>query len=198
LEPLTDDVEDDGVTAVMLTPEQRTALIAAVNEHAAAFLRGLELTGARPGELAAATVADFDGRTLRLSHRKGRAGKLRSRNVTLAKDGVTFFKAQVKRKLPAAPIFTENGEQAWRRHKWARAVNAGIITHNAKARGSKRIPVEASAYSFRHSRISELLQVYGIDPLTVAQQTGTSLAMIELAYFKFIPSAMREKLEAVR
>jgi hypothetical protein len=40
--------------------------------------------------------------------------------------------------------------------------------------------------------------VYGIDPLTVAQQTGTSLAMIEKAYFRFIPSAMKVKLEAAR
>jgi hypothetical protein len=32
----------------------------------------------------------------------------------------------------------------------------------------------------------------------VAAQTGTSLQMIEQAYFKFIPSAMREKLAAVR
>ena len=88
--------------------------------------------------------------------------------------------------------------QSWRRHQWARAVNAGVLAHNRKARGKLRIPPEASAYSFRHSRISELLQLYGIDPLTVAQQTGTSLAMIEKAYFRFIPSAMKEKLEAVR
>jgi hypothetical protein len=46
----------------------------------------------------------------------------------------------------------------------------------------------------RKRRISELLQVDGVDPLTVAAQTGTSLAMIEKAYLRFIPSAMREKL----
>jgi hypothetical protein len=43
---------------------------------------------------------------------------------------VRFFKAQLKRKLPAAPIFTEDGVQLWRRHKWARAVNAGVLAHN--------------------------------------------------------------------
>jgi len=64
--------------------------------------------------------------------------------------------------------------------------------------GKLRIPPEESAYSFRHSRISELLEAYGIDPLTVAQQAGTSLAMIEKAYFRFIPSATKEKLEAAR
>ena len=62
---------------------------------------------------------------------------------------------------------------------------------------SQRIPLHTTAYSFRHSRISELLQLYGIDPLTVAQQCGTSMLMIEKYYFKFISSAMREKLNAI-
>jgi hypothetical protein len=39
--------------------------------------------------------------------------------------------------------------------------------------------------------------LYGIDPLTVAVQTGTSLAMIERAYLRFIPSALREKLARI-
>jgi hypothetical protein len=34
--------------------------------------------------------------------------------------------------------------------------------------------------------------------LTVAAQTGTSLAMIENAYLHFIPLAMREKLALVK
>lgn len=67
---------------------------------------------------------------------------------------------------------------------------------NAKAQGKARTPAEATAYSF--ARISELLQIHGIDPLTVAAQTATSLAMIEKAYLRFIPNAMREKLAAVK
>jgi hypothetical protein len=40
-----------------------------------------------------------------------------------------------------------------------------------------------------------LLQVYGVDPLTVGHQTGTSLAMIEKAYMRFIPqAALQDKL----
>lgn len=198
LRPLADDVEDDGETAIFLTSEQRAALIKAASLLAAAFLRGLELTGARPKELAAATAADFDGESLKLAHRKGKPAKLRTRYVVLSAEGATFFKAQSKGKLPAAPMFTEDGEQPWRRHAWAREVREAIKAHNAKARGRKRIPPTASAYSFRHARISELLQIHGVDPLTVAHQTGTSLAMIERSYLKFIPSAMREKLAAVK
>jgi integrase len=198
LKPLSDDVEDDGETAVFLSPEQRKALIAAATAPAAAFLRGLELTGARPNELAAATVGDFDGKTLRLAHRKGKPPKLRVRYSVLSADGVAFFEQQTADKLPAAPIFTEDGEQPWRRHMWARQVRAAIKGHNKKAKGKARLAVGVGAYAFRHARISELLQIHGVDPLTVAAQTGTSLVMIEKAYLRFIPSAMREKLAGVK
>lgn len=197
LKPLADDVEDEGETAVFLAAEHRKALVAAASAHAAAFMRGLELTGARPKELAAATVSDFDGATLKVSHRKGRPPRLRVRRVVLSDEGIKFFASHTRDKLPAAPILTEDGERPWRRHIWAREVRAAISAHNKEARGKARVPGGVTAYSFRHARISELLQVHGVDPLTVAAQTGTSLAMIEKAYLRFIPSAMREKLAAV-
>jgi integrase len=192
LEQLPDDNESE--TAVFLTPAQRRALIAAASPAAADFLRGLELSGARPKELASAVAGDFDGERLKLSHRKGRTPKLRTRYVVLNDEGVAFFAKQKKEKLPFALLFTVDGQKPWRRHLWAQEVRAAIAAHNKKARSTERIPTEASAYSIRHARISELLQVYGVDPLTVAAQTGTSLRMIERTYFKFIRSAMLEKL----
>jgi integrase len=198
LRPLADDTESEGETAVFLSAEQRQALKDAAGTHTGAFFRGLELTGARPGELATATAGDYDGETLRLAHRKGRPPKLRVRHVVLSPAGVVFFNEQTADKLARAPIFTENGSTPWTRHSWAKQFRAAADAVNEEARGNARIPLEASAYSFRHARISELLQVYGIDPLTVAAQTGTSLRMIELAYHKFIASAMREKLAAVK
>jgi integrase len=116
----------------------------------------------------------------------------------LGKDGIEFFRRQIKDKSPNAFLFTEDGERAWRSHKWASKVRAAIGAHNKGVRGKARIPTTASAYSFRHARISELLQLHGVDPLTVAAQTGTSLVMIEKAYLRFIPSAMQEKLAAVK
>jgi integrase len=198
LPPLADDAEDDE-TAIFLTPEQRRALLAAATPAAAAFLRGLELTGARPKELAGATVGDLDAKhgTLRLAHRKGRPARLRVRVVVLSAEGLKVFKGQARRKKPDAPLFLDPYGNAWTRHAWARDTREAIAAHNAKATKRRRIPVEASAYSFRHARISELLQVYGVDPLTVAVQTGTSLRMLEKAYFRFIPAAMRDKLKAV-
>jgi integrase len=197
LAPLQDDMEDEA-EPIFLTPDQRKSLLDNASAAPATFLKGIEHTGARPKELAGAKASDFDGKMLRLAHRKGRPPKLRVRHVVLSASAIDFFKAQTKDKLPSAWIFTEDGEQPWRRHVWAREVRAAIAGANKSLKGKARIPVGASAYSFRHARISELLQVHHVDPLTVAAQTGTSLAMIERNYFKFIPSAMEEKLAAVR
>lgn len=196
---LSDEKEDDGESAaVFLTPEQRKAIRAKASLHAGDFLRGLELTGARPKELAAAKVADFDGESLRLAHRKGKPAKLRVRYTVLSDEGAKFFARMAKDKLPQAPLFTEDGEQPWRRHVWAKQIRAAIEAHHADCKPAERIPAGASAYSFRHARISELLQVHSVDPLTVAAQTGTSLAMIEKYYFRFLPNAMKQKLAAVK
>jgi integrase len=198
LRSLSDDIDEAGETAVFLDATQRKAVIAAASPAAARFFRALELTGARPKELAATRVADFDGQRLRLAHRKGRPVKLRSRHVVLSAEASEFFNQQRKDKLPGAPLFTEDGETPWRRHVWARQMQAAIARHNEVAKGNQRISGHATTYSFRHARISELLQIYGVDPLTVAAQTGTSVAMIEKAYLRFIPSAMQEKLAALK
>jgi integrase len=193
---LADDNESE--TAVFLTPSQRKGLIDAANPEAALFVRGLELSGARPGELAAAKVADFDGKRLRLSHRKGRPPRLRSRSVVLDEEGIRFFGRQAREKPPTAHLFTTCKGTPWRRDEWADALRAAIAAHNSEATREVIIPTEASAYSFRHARISELLQVYGVDPITVAAQTGTSLRMIERTYFKFIESTMLKRLASLK
>jgi integrase len=133
-----------------------------------------------------------------MSHRKGRPARLRSRTVVLSDDGAEFFRQQAKGKLPNAWLFTDPSGKPWNRHEWAAEFRIAAAAVNARAKGKRRIPTGASAYSFRHARISELLQLHGVDPLTVATQTGTSLRMIEQAYYKFIPSAMADKLRAVK
>jgi len=195
IDSLADDDQAD--TAIFLTSAQRKGLISAASPEAASFLRGLEYSGARPKELAAATTADFDGQRLTLSHRKGRPPKLRSRSVVLDKRGVEFINSQAKERSLTDLLFTAAEGKPWRRDMWAQEVRAAISEYNKTARGDARVPTGASAYSFRHARISELLQIYAVDPLTVAAQTGTSLLMIERTYFKFIRSAMLEKLASL-
>ena len=189
-EALPDDEESE--TAVFLTRAHRKALIEAAAPDAAAFLRGLELSGARPKELAAATVADFDGERLKLSHRKGRRPKLRSRYVLLDESGIALCIAQSKDKLPAASLFVNAKGKPWRRDMWAAEVRRAITT---------KPPMDTHGFLPRPPPIASgtrasasCCRFYGVDALTVAAQTGTSLRMIERTYYKFIPSVMREKL----
>lgn len=200
LPALEDDLDESGDVAVFLTVEQRERLIAHAPLALAAYLQGLAHTGARPSELARATVADFDavGGTITVKHRKGRGGKLRTRAVTLSDTGAEFFKAQTRARIGRAPLIPNAEGGHWTRMQWSRGIRAAASAANQKAKGAQRIPAGVSAYSFRHARISELLQVYGVDPLTVAAQVGTGLTMIERYYFKFISSSMREKLNAVK
>lgn len=196
---LVDDGEES--TPIFLTSEQRDRLIAAASPTVAALLTGFSHTGARPSELAKATAGDFDlkGGTVTLSHRKGRGAKFRSRATQLDDEGIKFFKAQSRGKLPKAPLIANEHGGHFSDQEWCRGIELAIIAANKAAKKpAQRIPAGASAYSFRHTRISELLQVFGIDPLTTAQQTGTSVAMIEKYYFKFISGSMRDKLNAVK
>lgn len=197
LTALGDDTDDENETAVFLSPEQRKALLAASTPAAALFFRGLEMTGGRPKELAAALVSHFDGNRIRLAHKKGKPPKLRVRHSELGPEGVEFFTQLASDRPGTDLLFTDAGRQ-WARGRWAEEVRAAVKKHNEKARGKLRLPDGVGAYAFRHARISELLQKHGVDPLTVAAQTGTSVVVIEKNYFKFIPSAMQAKLAGVK
>jgi integrase len=199
LDHLVDDGEKN--VAVFLTGQQRDRLIAAAPKPLAALLTGFTHTGARPSELANATVADFDakGGSVTLKHHKGRGGKLRTRAVMLSDTGAAFFRAQIRGKLPQAPLISNDEGKHWTDQQWCAGIERAIVAANLTAKKpAQRIPAGASAYSFRHTRISELLQLYQVDPLTTAQQTGTSVAMIEAYYFKFISGSMRDKLNAIK
>ena len=50
----------------------------------------------------------------------------------------------------------------------------------------------------RISSIARALILAAFLPLTVAAQMGTSVAMIEKAYLRFIPSALVEKLSTLK
>jgi integrase len=197
LTPLGDDTDDESETAVFLSPEQRKALLAASTPAAALFFRGLATTGARPKELAAALVRHFDGNRVRLAHKKGKPPKLRIRHSELGPEGIEFF-AQMASDRPGTDLLFTDAGRPWTRGRWAEEVRAAVSKHNEKAHGKARLPDGIGAYAFRHARISELLQKHGVDPLTVAAQTGTSVVVIEKNYFKFIPSAMRAKLTGVK
>jgi integrase len=156
---------------LFLDREERKRLFASVSEDAAPFVRALCLLPLRPGALAELKVRDFDSRTRTLTIGKDKSGK--PRQIAIPEIVAKLFESQTKDKLPAAPIFARLDGRAWNKDAWKNPIKAAV--HLAK------LPSGVSAYTLRHSVITDLIR-QGLPALTVAQISGTSVAMIERHY----------------
>lgn len=154
-----------------LDKDQRRSFIEKAQPDLAQFLRGLSLLPLRPGALAALTVAEFDKRLGVLKVGKDKAGH--DRKITLPKATAEFFEAATKGKLPAAPVFARADGRAWDKDAWKGPVKAAAT--------AAKLPEGTTAYMLRHSTITDLVHA-GLDLLTVAQVSGTSVKMIEQHY----------------
>jgi hypothetical protein len=161
----------DRQRTLRLDRDQRRALLAALQEDVRPFVAALCVIPLRPGALAGLTAADYDKRTRELTIGKDKNGK--PRRILLPANAAPLFAEQSKDKLPAAPLFTRTGGKPWDKHTWK-----GPIKDAVKAAG---LPPETTAYTLRHSIISELVEA-GLPLLTIAQISGTSVEMIERHY----------------
>jgi site-specific recombinase XerD len=150
---------------------ERTRLLEETDAEAAPFLRALCLLPLRPGALASLLAKDFESRTRTLTIGKDKHGQ--PRQVTVPQVIGEFLAAQVKNKLPSAPLFMRKDGRAWNKDAWKHPIKQAV--HAAK------LPSGAAAYTLRHSVITDLVRG-GLPVLTVAQLSGTSVAMIERHY----------------
>lgn len=150
---------------------QRRALIQHAPADLAAFLRGLSMMPLRPGALASLLTGDFDARLNVLKIGKDKHGQ--DRKIKLPAQTAEVITDAAKDKLPAAPLFSRADGSAWNKDAWKWPVKAAVAAAG--------LPVETTAYTLRHSVISDLVHG-GLDLLTVAQISGTSVAMIEKHY----------------
>ena len=163
--------EAKGRRNLYLDRDQRRALLEALPKDAAAFARGLCLLPLRPGALAALRTGDFDSRRNELAIERDKAGH--GRKILVEGDTAGMLKEQARSKLPGAPLFAQADGKAWNKDAWKGPIKAGVI--------AAELPVSATAYTLRHSTITDLVQS-GLDLLTIAQVSGTSVAMIEKHY----------------
>lgn len=161
----------DGRRDVYLDLTQRRLLIAKSPDDLAALLRGLSLVPLRPGALAALVVSSFDTRLAVLTIGHDKAG--RDRKIKLPVATTTVFRNLCEGRRSNAPLFCRDGGKAWNKDAWKGPMK--------KAAASAELPPSATAYSIRHSVITDLV-TGGLDLLTVAQLSGTSVAMIERHY----------------
>jgi integrase len=137
----------------------------------------------RPGALAALVAGDFDKRTAELTIGKDKTGK--PRRIKLPADAAKLFTTQIANKLPTAPLFMRNNGKAWDKSSWKLPIGAAVI--------SAGLPSGASAYTLRHSTITDLVSA-GLPLLTIAQISGTSAEMIERHYGHLASNAATEAL----
>ena len=166
-----------------LTLTQRRALVRAVGPEAQPFVRALCLLPLRPGAVAALTVGEFDQCTSELTVGKDKAGA--GRRIVVPKAAARHFATAGKGKQPTALLFTRSNGGAWDRNSWKVPI--------AEAVRAAKLPPNATAYTLRHSVITDLVAA-GLPLLTVAQISGTSAEMIEQHYGHLVRQAAVEAL----
>jgi integrase len=164
---------------VYLSTDQRRRLIAQLPADVADLLRGLSLVPLRPGALAALTVASYDKRLKMLTIGKDKAGK--DRKIALPDATAAFFAGHCKNKLPTAPLLARSTGKAWDKDAWKKPIQDAVAAANADATDADKLPAGVTCYAMRHSVITDLIHG-GLDALTVAQLSGTSIVMIEKHY----------------
>jgi integrase len=154
-----------------LDREQRGNLIAYAEDDLAKFLWGLSMLPLRPGALAALRVEDFECRLGVLRIGKDKSGQ--DRNIKLPSEIAFPLKQAAADRSPNAPLFVRADGHAWNKDSWKGPVMSAALRAG--------LPPKTTAYTLRHSVITDLVHG-GLDLLTVAQISGTSVAMIEKHY----------------
>lgn len=154
-----------------LDRDERKRLLACCEADSEPFVRALCILPLRPGVLSFLTVADFDKRTRSLTIGKDKNGY--PRQIGVPHSAADFLGQQVTGKLPSALIFCRPGGVAWNKDSWKGPIKEAL----RKA----KLPEAAAAYTLRHSVITDLIRAR-LPVLTVAQISGTSVAMIEKHY----------------
>lgn len=168
----------------LLSPTERDRLASACPADLAALVRALLLTAARPGEIAACTVADFDRvhGTIVLSGKTGR------RVATLSTAARALFTQLADGAIGKAPLVRRADGQAWNKDAWKKTFKAAVQ--------SAGLPSSIVLYHLRHAAISEMIAA-GIDSSIVAKLAGTSTAMIDRHYGHLRHDKTRALLDAV-
>jgi integrase len=154
-----------------LARSDRKRLLAAANAEVAAFVHALCILPLRPGALARLVVSDFDPRTRTLAIGEDKRGL--PRQIAVPPAVANFLKELCGDKLPSDPIFARRDGRAWNKDAWKHPIKDAVR--------AAKLPDRVSAYTLRHSVITDLVRGR-LPVLTVAQLSGTSVAMIEQHY----------------
>lgn len=155
-----------------LTMDEVRRLLNACPPDFRSLVRGMLLTGARPGDLKRLTAANFDpdGGSLAVGNRK--SGKPYACHLT--DEGVRFFSKITVGLAPTAYIFTRADGEPWADDDHQRPMREA-------SQAAKLVPA-ATFYSLRHTYCSHAIMA-GVPTLVVAHNVGhADTRMIEKHY----------------
>lgn len=162
---------------------QRRALLANASEDIRDVMECIALTGCRPGDPAAVLRRDYDARHGMVTFRT----KDHPRTIPVSPTAKALLDRLANDKLPAAHMFT-NDSAAWTSKNRSQLVKVAATAAD--------LPQGVVLNTLRHCWITDAI-VGGMDLLTVAKLSGTSLAMIEKHYGHLVHGAARDKLAEV-
>lgn len=167
-----------------LDKEQRKLLIDLSADDLKLFVQGLCKLPLRPGALASLVVRDFDPRlnVIQIADDKGKEFRL----LHLPESAAALFLMATKDQMPETPIFRRDNGKAWNKDSWKVAIKDAVE--------AAALPADTTAYTLRHSTITDLVHA-GVDLLTVAQISGTSVRMIEKHYGHLRSNVAKSALE---
>jgi integrase len=168
---------------VHLDPEQCARLINATSGAFRNLVIATLLTGIRPpGEARGIRVRHFDAQARTLSLPDGKTGP---RVIVLTSEAVEFFTGIAAGRSPDALLLPRDDGTAWQ-EEHTRLMQAAV----ARA----KLASDVTIYSCRHTYASQCI-LNGMNVILLARNMGTSVAMLERNYVKFIDKAKRELVE---
>jgi integrase len=185
--PVTAFKESDAARVRYLTVTEAQRLMNAADSDFRKLVRAALMTGARFGELAAATVGDFNpdgGGTLHI--RASKSGK--GRHIVLTEEGLTFFGGLAAGRSPRDRLLPKADGGRWLKSHQTRPMK--------EACQNARIEPPASFHALRHSYAS-LMIMNGAPLMVVARNLGhADTRMVEKHYGHLAQSFISDTIRA--
>ena len=166
-----------------LDRDQRRLLIKACPNDLAEFVKFSCLIPLRCGAIASLKVSNYDKQLNTLMVGKDKSGQ--DRKISLPPNIVSFLNEKIKDKLPQAPLLARSNGSFWDKDSWKYPIKDAVT--------DAKLPETVTMYTIRHSVITDLIHG-GLDTLTVAQLSGTSILMIEKHYGHLTQEHAKEAL----
>ena len=173
----------DRKRSTYLDLDQRKKLISSCPKDLAEFIKCSCFIPLRCGAIAKLTVSNYDRQLQTLTIEKDKANS--NRKISLPKNLAIFIEKNIQDKLPTAPIFSRPNGDFWSKDSWKYPIKDAVRKAG--------LPANVTMYTIRHSVITDLIHG-GLDSLTVAQLSGTSILMIEKHYGHLTKAHAKEAL----